>query len=225
MVHATEGDRHRISRRPTVSTKVSFARMIRIRTVRISVGSRDRKLHPLRPWSGMSTSKKLVVLVAIAGGLALFVWIRYQNVAEIFDTGADSVLHVQSVREDVAVFMERDLLCDDHRTYTVTLDTLGGRLVRIRACRMFTVGQEYPVIASLDRLKEYISPVPGEPVVVAAYRHPSALGSRFFVLGSKSQAKSVVFAREIGAGTLTLIAGLEALLIAAIYRTCKKARF
>ena len=170
----------------------------------------------------MSPSKKLVVLAAVACGLALFVWVRYENVAEIFDSGADGVLRVQGVREDVAVFTERDLLCDDNRTYTVTLDTLGGRLLKIRACRIFTVGQEYPVIASLDRLKEYIPPVPAEPVVVGAYRHPSALGSRFFVIGSKSQAKWAVFAREIGGGTLALIAGLEALLIAAIYRTYKR---
>ena len=106
------------------------------------------------------------------------------------------------MREDDRVFTERDLLCDNN---------------------MFTVGQEYPVIASLDRLKEYIPPVPAEPVVVEAYRHPSALGSRFFVIGSKSQAKWAVFAREIGVGSLALIAGLEALLIAAIYRTYKRA--
>jgi hypothetical protein len=170
----------------------------------------------------MSSSKKLVLLAAIACGLALFVWIRYRNVAEIFDSGADGVLRFQGVREDVAVFTERDLLCDDNRTYTVTLDTLGGRPLKIRACRRFTVGQEYPVIASLDRLKEYIPPVPAEPIVVEAYRHPAALGSRFFVIGSKSQPKWVVFVREIGGGTLAMIAGLEALFIAAIYRTYKQ---
>jgi hypothetical protein len=195
--------------------------MIRMRTVRISAGSRARQLHPLQAWAGMPPSKKLVGLAAIACGLALFVGIRYENVAEIFDSGADGVLRVQGVREDDHV-TERDLLCDDNRTYTVTLDTLGGRLLKIRACRMFTVGQEYPVIASLDRLKAYIPPAPAEPVVVETYRHPYALGSRFFVIGSKSQAKWAVFAREFGSGTLALIAGLEALLIAAIYRTYKR---
>lgn len=186
--------------------------MIQKRTVEIWAASHTHERHP---------SKKLVMLAAVACGLALFVWVRYENVVLIFDSGADGVLRVQSVREDIAVF-ERDLLCDDNRTYTMTLDTLGERLINIRACRTFNVGQEYPVIASLDRLKEYIPPAPTQPIVVEAHRHPAALGSRFFVIGNKSQSKWAVFAREIGGVTLALIAVLEALLISAIYRTCKR---
>jgi len=132
-----------------------------------------------------------IVMAALALATPWLAWREYTEIAQFVDRGTDGQLSVSAESEDKLSRGGRR-----KRTYDAAIESTR---VQIVTSEYLTPDQQYPVVFSPDALREYSAQAGGN---FTAYK-----------LGSKSDSRFGIFARDYGWTYVFELVGLEILWI------------
>ena len=128
-----------------------------------------------------------IIAIVLAVGTPYLAWREYAEVAQFVERASEGQLSVMA-----EVSNKRSRGGRKKRTFDASIE---GLRVQIVTSESLTPGEKYPVIFSSEKLRSYASQATG---IFSAYK-----------LGSKSESRWSIFARDYGTGYVLELVALE----------------